>query len=215
MSVKETVKKWLTTWSLGKAAEVATIIPAIVMIFGLVKSSPDTPHVSLPEGTKIEDARKIEQLTLTALEKQLEVLQLLKEYQKQIAQEREKVAESFRALNREKELLDLGITTTDFDYWALSTLKFFLVLYGLLLGMGLMPFAFILDVIGLLFDYSFPLTGYIWDHVWTQWTMGWYWQKATATGATVSFVALLAVLVINAVMQKRREKKRQSSNPHA
>lgn len=78
-----------------------------------------------------------------------------------------------------------------YDSWWLSILKAFVIYILLVFTMILSVFALVIDLIGLLWGYKFPLISGLWEWSWTEVTIGWFWSNTTAISSTISIVVVL------------------------
>lgn len=91
----------------------------------------------------------------------------------------------------------------DSDGWWLSSLKIIPVYFLLFFSAVISVFALVGDLIGLIFGYEWVLLRLIWGFTWTDVTIGWYWDRATATGAVSSLVTFFLVFGIGGWLQEK------------
>ncbi|CAN0195175.1 unnamed protein product, partial [Chrysoparadoxa australica] len=98
------------------------------------------------------------------------------------------------------------ITTDSFTYISLTEslfaiLQILLIVIVLMLGVVMTLPAIIADLILLIVGWSFRLTGAIWNIVWDQLTIGWFWNN---TSGSSIFFSSLAIAIISAIIMKKR-----------
>lgn len=92
------------------------------------------------------------------------------------------------------------------DSWWLTALKTCAVYFVLVLSISASLVAGVMDLVSYILGYGVRFLGGLWRWSWQEVTIGWYWQKASATGVGAGVLLMFLPVWIGSFMEAREKR---------
>lgn len=95
------------------------------------------------------------------------------------------------------------------DPWWRSALKAFAVYFALAVSIAVSVPAGVVDLLGLIVGYDFPILRTIWGWSWSYVAIAWYWERATASGIAAGVLLFFGLGLIGAATESKSGQTRE------